>query len=433
MEEDAQQTNRDERRQQLGEELRRLHEQHQASEGNRIITRIHAFADSYYVFMGNHAELRGFLEHVAKNDVWPHIWDERHRDRLEHARLEVTRLLHNYVAAAFSLVDATRAFVPKHYKGTKLLEKYESRKDRDFKEAPLHRFLQGLRHYTLHWRLPTMNPTVSFKRRDDGGHDFDSSFKLDVDKLREWNKWDEDKIARQYLDTLGSEVKLLDIIDAYEPVVTAFHTWLLEQMGKQHAEVIEELSVLENRMKEVEREWRAAWETERPVQEQEVTKRNRVRTEQPFSEADASAFATVDDVIATLYKTISFRIGEVPDLGRLRSLFVPNAQLVQEEPDGSPIVDTESYISDFRRMLGEGSLKGMSCVETTRRITEFGNVAHVFSAFKSRLAEGEHVRSTRGVNSFHLVRDGGRWCIISWHWKVESDENPSSNEFLPQG
>jgi hypothetical protein len=134
----------------------------------------------------------------------------------------------------------------------------------------------------------------------------------------------------------------------------------------------------------------------------------------------------VDEVITTLYKTISFRVGEVPDLGRLRSLFMPKAQLVQEEPDGSPLMDTETYISDFRRMLGEGVLKGISSVETARRNNEFGNVAHVFSAFKSRLVEGDHIRSTHGVNSFHLVRDGGRWCIISWHWKVESDEKPSS-------
>src|SRR4051794_26717914 len=68
VEEDAKQANRDKQRDQLGDELRRLQEQHQASEGNRIISRINAFAGSYHVFMGNHAELRGFLDHVAKND-----------------------------------------------------------------------------------------------------------------------------------------------------------------------------------------------------------------------------------------------------------------------------------------------------------------------------------------------------------------------------
>ena len=424
VEEDAKQANRDKQRQQLGEELRRLQEQHQSSEGKQIISRINAFAGSYHVFMRNHEELRGFLDHIAKNDMWPHIWDERHRYRLEYARLEVTRLLHNYVAAVFSLVDATRAFVLEHYKDIEVLEEYESRKDRDFKEAPLHRFLQDLRNYTTHRRLPPIRPTVSFKKRDDGAHNFDSTFKLNVHKLREWDGWKGK--ARDYLDTLGSEVRLSDVIDAYEPVVTAFHEWLGERMGKEHAEDIKDLLALENRMKEVERKWRAAWETDRSVQEQEVTKKKRVRAEQPSLETDASEFATVDEVITTLYKTISFRVGEVPDLGRLRSLFMPKAQLVQEEPDGSPLMDTETYISDFRRMLGEGVLKGISSVETARRNNEFGNVAHVFSAFKSRLVEGDHIRSTHGVNSFHLVRDGGRWCIISRHWKVESDEKPSS-------
>src|SRR5215213_6986709 len=105
---DPQGARSEERKRRLGEELRHLREKHQASEGNRILGRTYAFATSYSVFRGNHAELRHFLDHIASPTVDAHMWDERHRYRINYAQDEVARLLHNYVSAVMSLVAATR-------------------------------------------------------------------------------------------------------------------------------------------------------------------------------------------------------------------------------------------------------------------------------------------------------------------------------------
>jgi hypothetical protein len=85
-----------------------------------------------------------------------------------------------------------------------------------------------------------------FKRREHGGTDFDNGFWLDVDKLRKWDDWTVK--AREYLDTLGSEAKLMDIINDYEPVVTNFHKWLWGRIQEEHATAIEETFDLERRM-----------------------------------------------------------------------------------------------------------------------------------------------------------------------------------------
>jgi hypothetical protein len=63
--EDPQEAERKERQRQLGEELERLQEEHQASEGAKILMRARAFGRSYRVFQGNRAELKGFLDHIA--------------------------------------------------------------------------------------------------------------------------------------------------------------------------------------------------------------------------------------------------------------------------------------------------------------------------------------------------------------------------------
>jgi hypothetical protein len=47
---DPQNAGREERRRQQGDEVAKLKEMHQDSEGRRILARTHAIEDSYYVF-----------------------------------------------------------------------------------------------------------------------------------------------------------------------------------------------------------------------------------------------------------------------------------------------------------------------------------------------------------------------------------------------
>ncbi len=159
----------EERRRWLGKELDRLETEHRASEGNQVMVRISAFQNSYRVFIGNHRELKRFLAYIAEPTVAAPLWEETHRERLDQARWEVLRLFHNYVASALSLVDVTRRFMNKNYAGTVFFNEYQVRISNTFDEAPLHRFVQGLRVYTLHRRLPAMRVTMHLKRREDGG------------------------------------------------------------------------------------------------------------------------------------------------------------------------------------------------------------------------------------------------------------------------
>lgn len=123
----------------------------------------------------------------------------------------------------------------KNYAGTALLDEYRASILNTFDEAPLHRFVQGLRVYTLHRRLPAMRVVM---RRDDGGTDLDNYFELYVDELRKWKKWH--SAAKRYLVNVDEKVRLSSIIDAYTPVVADFHEWLAGRMGEEHAATLEE-------------------------------------------------------------------------------------------------------------------------------------------------------------------------------------------------
>ena len=67
------------------------------------------------------------------------------------------------------------------------------------------------------------------------------------------------------------------------------------------------------------------------------------------------------------------------------------------------------------------------------RVTQrFGNMAHVFSTYESRLkADGPVI--ARGINSVQLFYDGTRWWIASCVWDDERPDNPLTPEYLPSG
>jgi hypothetical protein len=424
----------EERRRWLGDELDRLEAEHRASEGNRVVTRISAFQNSYHVFIGNHRELKRFLAYIAEPMVAASLWEETNRERIVQARWEALRLFHNYVASALSLVDVTRRFMAKNYAGTAFLDEYQARIRNTFDEAPLHRFVQGLRVYSLHRRLPAMRVAMHLKRREDGGADLDNYFELYVDELKKWKKWP--SAAKRYLATLDDRVRLSNVIDTYTPVVAEFHEWLATRMGEEHADALEELRDIERRKWAVEQEWQAAWDDAEDERQQEADER-----ESPDESATSSAavaasedFApTVDTLIARFYESISFSRGKQPNWDHLRALFVRDAQIVEIKSDGLKIWNKDDYISDLRRTVNEGSVAEISEVEIARRSIPCGDIAHVLSTYETRFAgESGRIQVVRGINSFHLAKAGhNRWGITSLHYFDENSETPIPAEFLP--
>ncbi|WP_312923900.1 hypothetical protein [Empedobacter brevis] len=60
--------------------------------------------------------------------------------------------------------------------------------------------------------------------------------------------------------------------------------------------------------------------------------------------------------------------------------------------------------------------------EINREVRVFGNVAHVWSTYETRLEKGGKVER-RGINSIQLIFENNRWYIISWTFSGETDQN----------
>ncbi|MEW1882185.1 hypothetical protein AB0O58_21095 [Rhodococcus sp. NPDC080181] len=142
---------------------------------------------------------------------------------------ETVRLLINYCSARSALVDTTRAHI------VKLCEKVGGEparwaKDEYAKETELHfdkpeyKFLQDLRNYCCHYRVPTLNASVKWPVGEGSG-DLRHEVTLMAEPMLKWSKWSSP--ARAYIEqNIAEGIAVVPLVSAYQDDVLAFYDWL---------------------------------------------------------------------------------------------------------------------------------------------------------------------------------------------------------------
>jgi hypothetical protein len=134
--------------------------------------------------------------------------------------------------------------------------------------------------------------------------------------------------------------------------------------------------------------------------------------------------ASLDAIVNSVYDVISGPAGQKRDWDRMRSLFYPGARLIPSRPtpEGGAqafVLSIDDYIQRSQGALEKGFFES----EIHRETQTFGNIAQVFSTYESRRAPGEKPFA-RGINSFHLLKDGKRWWVVTIFWDSERPGNP---------
>jgi hypothetical protein len=127
---------------------------------------------------------------------------------------------------------------------------------------------------------------------------------------------------------------------------------------------------------------------------------------------------TLDAVIAEMYDSICFEKGQRPDWQRQTRIFAPGARLVRITDDGIFEFDLQSYRENIERMIDSGELTSFWEGELWRETRQFGEMAHVLSAYETRRSRSGEVLN-RGVNSIQLFQREGRWWVSALLWRRE--------------
>ena len=212
-------------------------EELQNTEGWKLARKIERLGLSFYIFKANRDELFRSIAYF-KNPEAMHLWDVRNNAQMDRFLSEVTRQLHNFVAAAKTLVEHTRIIMRELYEDTEFWKEYESEISQRFTLNPLVQFVHKLRDYMLHRDNPVTSANLSFE--------FDSSLRISIKEMRAWDSWT--SLSRQYVNTANDEVKIEDIVVSYTDVIIGFHNWFYDRHIEIHKAAYQEAEELHRRL-----------------------------------------------------------------------------------------------------------------------------------------------------------------------------------------
>lgn len=119
--------------------------------------------------------------------------------------------------------------------------------------------------------------------------------------------------------------------------------------------------------------------------------------------------------------------------GEIASLFMPEARLHMEQTleDGS-IKRGDWSVEDFAKEAGDYySQNGFWEEEIARQTERFGNIAHIFSTYESRVGDPASPPVMRGINSVQLLYRDGHWYITSIVFHTEGHDTQIPPGYLP--
>lgn len=139
---------------------------------------------------------------------------------------------------------------------------------------------------------------------------------------------------------------------------------------------------------------------------------------------------TIEAITTTGLKIISGPKGEKRDMEKFKALFLPNAQMggVFYKGDSSfvRITTVEQFADRNGPVYAElGFYENVLGL----RIERFGNLATAFQTYETRYGKDGKVEA-RGVNTYQLVYDKGRWWIASLLFTPETENQPIPEKYL---
>lgn len=138
---------------------------------------------------------------------------------------------------------------------------------------------------------------------------------------------------------------------------------------------------------------------------------------------------SIDAIIKASYEVVSGEKGGKRQWERDRFIHHPEAIYSFTERKNENATQIVMSVSDFHQetdnMIMETAFYEN---EVNREVRIFGNIAHVWSTYETRLEKDGPVMR-RGINSIQLFYENERWYIISWIFDKELENNKIPKSF----
>ncbi len=156
---------------------------------------------------------------------------------------------------------------------------------------------------------------------------------------------------------------------------------------------------------------------------------------QPNDKPAKEPVETAEEVVTKLYELVTFTAGTQPDWDKVRSVFATEAIVVlRTARDKTTLFDVDGFVADFVRFAETPAAKERGFTEKVLRTKAmvFGDIAHILVLYEASINESQRPPQ-QGIDSFQLVRKGGRWLIVSITNEIVTPDRPIPPELQKKG
>ena len=153
---------------------------------------------------------------------------------------ELARLLLNFLASVKALTEHTRNLMKKWYENTDIFENYSNEIKERFVGNELSGFVEELRNYTLHYRLPisrkSIMPGVTVEVTT-GNFSTENVFVLEKERLLQWKGWTQK--GKPYIEKPEDFISIRELTTEYFDMISEFqdlvNMLIIESLQKSHS------------------------------------------------------------------------------------------------------------------------------------------------------------------------------------------------------
>lgn len=140
--------------------------------------------------------------------------------------------------------------------------------------------------------------------------------------------------------------------------------------------------------------------------------------------------AAIDRLTERFYGLFTNKDGAVPELHKIRELFIPEGTIVKTCGDVPVVYDLDGFVAPRERLLLDGDLLGFEEHEVREQTIIAGAIAQRLSVYvKSGVLRGEAFEG-RGVKTMQFVRANGTWKMSAAAWDDEREGFAIAEELL---
>ncbi len=140
----------------------------------------------------------------------------------------------------------------------------------------------------------------------------------------------------------------------------------------------------------------------------------------------AADVESIDAIISAYYDVVSGSSDDPWEFERDKYIHSKNAFITRLDENGE--ADTHTLEAEYIP-IGLSPKVDFYEKELKRKVSKYGNIAQVWSAFEIR-TDPNIESKIKGLNSIQLHYENGRWWIDSWTCEMESEKSPVMKEFM---